>query len=107
MLFRSWSNAVRREIGEELGLKVLAEKLVGIYSDPELTVTAKPLEEGHFGQFIVASFLILKFEGEIHPNDEVDRWDWFNLETLPSPIIKSHPVRIQDALEFNGEVFVR
>lgn len=103
----SWQTAVRRELNEEIGITVLAEKLVGIYSDPALTVTTEVLPGGYHGQFVVATFLITQYEGEIIPNQEVDLWDWFSLDALPTPIIVSHPIRMKDALEFTGEAFVR
>ena len=102
-----WQTALRRELLEEVGVKVLEETLIGIYSDPQLTVTQNPLPEGYYGQFVVASFLIKKYEGEIIPNEEVDRWDWFSLEALPEPMLRSHPVRIRDAFNYVGQVFIR
>ncbi len=102
-----WTTAIRRELNEEIGITVRAETLIGIYSDPNLTVTAEPMREGFHGQFVVASFLITDYTGPIQPNDEVDLWDWFPMNKLPDPIMKSHPIRIEDAFRFNGEVFVR
>jgi 8-oxo-dGTP pyrophosphatase MutT (NUDIX family) len=103
----NWINAMRREMLEETGIKVTSEVLVGIYSDPTLTVTAEVVREGYRGQFLVASFLVISYDGEIVPNEEVDQWGWFDLERLPTPILKSHPIRIVDALNFSGNVFVR
>lgn len=103
----NWLTAVRREVSEEAGLVVQTEKLTGIYSDPKLTVTSEVLAEGHFGQFVVAVFLITSYEGDVAPNDEVDDWDWFAVDNLPDPILKSHPIRITDAFQFKNEVFVR
>lgn len=103
-----WVSAVRREILEETGLIVREERLIGIYSDPELTVTDVPLaDRGHHAQFLVVLFMITKWEGTVKRTNEVATWDWFGPESLPSPIIKSHPIRIQDAFAFNGQVFVR
>jgi ADP-ribose pyrophosphatase YjhB (NUDIX family) len=102
-----WLTAVKREIHEEISLKVESARLVGIYSNPSLTISKEILPEGYRKQFVVASFLIDKFEGEVLPNEEVDAWDWFALEALPDPMIPSHPVRIQDAYLYKGEVFVR
>jgi ADP-ribose pyrophosphatase YjhB (NUDIX family) len=103
----SWIAAVRREVREETGLQVLSEELAGIYSDPDLTLSAEPSPEGWHGQFVVASFIVRRYEGEVEPNDEVDQWGWFSPQDLPAPMLKSHPVRIQDALRFNGRAFVR
>lgn len=102
-----WRTAFRREMSEEVGIEVLDERLIGIYSDPALTVTAEPLPEGFHGQFVVASFLVTQFRGEIVPNREVDLWNWFSPDDLPSPILKSHPIRVLDALKFTGEPFIR
>jgi hypothetical protein len=65
------------------------------------------LREGHYGQFVVALFRIDRYDGEIKPNEEVDLWDWFALDRLPAPMLKSHPIRVEDALRFEREVFVR
>jgi ADP-ribose pyrophosphatase YjhB (NUDIX family) len=102
-----WRNAVRRELNEEVGITVTEEKLVGVYSDPSLTVTAEVLKDGFHAQFVVASFLITRYEGTIKVNEEVDLWGWFSFDALPTPILKSHPIRIRDALDFTGEAFVR
>ena len=103
----SWISAMRREVKEETGLHVMKERLIGLYSDPSLTVTAEVLPEGYRGQFVVAVFLVTEFSGEITPNEEVDDWDWFGFENLPEPMLKSHPVRVFDALKSKGEIFIR
>jgi 8-oxo-dGTP pyrophosphatase MutT (NUDIX family) len=102
-----WIKAVRREIMEEIGLEILDQELYGIYSDPEVTVSETPTKEGWYGQYLVACFIVREFRGEISPNSEVDEWDFFDVNDLPSPILKSHPVRIRDAAGFHGKVFVR
>jgi len=102
-----WATAVKREVQEETGLTAKAIKLLGVYSDPSLTVTAEVLPAGYYGQFVVVAFLILEYEGHVSPNDEVDEWGWFSVEKLPTPMLKSHPVRIQDGYRFQGEAFVR
>lgn len=102
-----WVPAMCREVEEEIGVVVERHELVGIYSDPSLTTTAAPVEDGKYKQFVVALFLVSAYRGEIRPNEEVDAWDWFAIDRLPAPMLKSHPVRVQDALVFRGEVFVR
>jgi len=102
-----WIGAMRRETAEEIGLRVLEEELIGIYSDPGLTTSEEPLRSGHYGQFLVALFRVLRYEGGIRPNEEVDAWDWFAPDALPEPMVRSTPIRIQDAVAFKGKVFVR
>ena len=103
-----WVTAIRREILEETGLVVKKEELAGIYSDPKLTVTDSPLRHtGNYAQFLVALFIVTEWEGEVMRTKEVDSWDWFDLGNLPTPMIKSHPIRVRDSFEFNGKVFVR
>lgn len=103
-----WLDGAVRETQEEVGITVKQAILCGIYSDPKLTVTQDVLKpEGYHGQFVVALFKVLSYEGDIACNEEVEDWDWFDPHNLPDPILKSHPVRALDAFQFNGTVFVR
>jgi len=102
-----WMTAICREVLEETGLRVEKAELIGIYSDPSLTVAAQPAADGWAGQYVVAAFLIREHTGEVSPNHEVSEWGWFPPGELPSPMLKSHPVRIQDAFQFRGPAFVR
>ncbi len=102
-----WIAALRREVREETGLRVLREELTGIYSDPALTISSEPSAEGWHGQYVVACFIIRHYEGEMAPNVEVSEWGWFTADDLPSPMLVSHPIRIRDAFRFGGTVFVR
>lgn len=106
-LGEDWISAMRREVLEEIGLVVTRSCLIGIYSDPGLTVTPTPYYGNFHGQFVAASFLVTEFEGEIFPNHEVDQWGWFAPDKLPEPMLRSHPIRVQDALNFKGVPFVR
>lgn len=103
----TWQDGARRETFEELGIKIRNEVFCGIYSDPALTVTQDVMAEGFRGQYVVAVFMAKEWDGDFLPNDEVEDYDWFSLDNLPEPIIKSHPIRAIDALNFKGEVFVR
>ena len=106
-LGEKWAVAMKREVLEETGLVVTESCLLGIYSDPALTITPQPYYDGFHGQFVVATFLVTAFTGEVAPNHEVDDWGWFGLEDLPEPMLRSHPVRVYDALRFKGVPFVR
>ncbi len=83
--------------------------LLGIYSDPSLTVTADDITPGNKGQYVVATFVVDSFKGEVKPNDEVEDWDWFSPDYLPDPILRSHPIRIADALKgrIGGKAYIR
>lgn len=103
----TWQDGARRETLEELGIKTKNEIFCGVYSDPAITVTQDVMEEGFRGQYVVAVFIAKEWEGEFKPNDEVEDYDWFSLDNLPEPIIRSHPIRAIDALNFKGVPFVR
>lgn len=103
----TWQAAMAREVKEEVGLVVVKSCLLGVYSDPLLTVTQDVMPQGHRAQFVVATFLVTEFAGDVTPNDEVDLWGWFSPEELPTPMLKSHPIRAQDAFAFRGTAFSR
>ena len=103
----TWIEAMRREINEEVGIVVEKERLIGVYSDPSLTVTSEVSQDGFRRQFLVVLFEVTKFRGEIKPNEEVDLWGWYSMSNLPEPMLRSHPIRVQDAIARSKEVFVR
>jgi len=103
----SWETAAIRELKEETGLVARKTELYGAYSDPNLTITQELVEGKYRKQFVTLCFLVTDFSGDIAPNDEVDDWGWYEFNDLPNPILKSHPIRIEDALRFQGKVFVR
>jgi glycerol 3-phosphatase-2 len=102
-----WLQAAIRETKEEVGLVIVKPELIGLYSDPKICITDERLAGGGSIQYLCAAFRVFA-KGEImKPNDEVEDWDWFSLDNLPEPMLKSHPQRVRDALEFDGEVFLR
>ena len=103
----TWVEAMRRETFEEVGIEVLEERLIGIYSDPLLTVTSQVSKDGYRHQFLAILFEVTKFRGEVKPNEEVDLWGWYHMKNLPEPMLRSHPIRVQDAIARNTTVFVR
>ncbi|MFM8269703.1 MAG: NUDIX domain-containing protein [Pseudomonadota bacterium] len=106
-LGEKWVTAMTREVFEETGLIVKKSCLLGMYSDPELTVTPTPYYGAFHGQFVVATFMVTEFEGELNPNHEVDAWGWFGFNEIPTPMLRSHTIRVHDALNFKGVPFVR
>lgn len=103
----TWIEAMRREVREEVGIEVLGERLIGVYSDPALTVTSDVSKDGFRRQFLVVLFEVTQFRGEIKPNEEVDLWGWYTMNNLPEPMLRSHPIRVHDAIARSTQVFVR
>lgn len=101
---RNWLGNLAKEVKEEVGLEVVEAKLIGIYSNPADHVFESHGETKHF---LVASFLVTRYEGNVVINDEVDKYDWFSFDQLPTPLLKSETVKISDAFQFKGEIFVR
>jgi hypothetical protein len=56
---------------------------------------------------LVVLFAVTQYEGEINPNDEVDQWGWYSAKSLPKPMLRSHPIRVEDAIAKSSHVFVR
>lgn len=78
--------AVIREVREEVGLKVVVDRLVGVYAYP-------PRDD------LVFSFLCTRTGGEMTESEEADAIDYFALEHLPSTTHLHHVLRIKDVLE--------
>ncbi len=101
-----WIAAVRKEVLEEVGLKVKNEVLVGIYSDPKLnTLEDKP--SGRVNVFVSACFLIRDFEGEVKITDEVSEYGWFSVDKLPTDTIPVEALKCQDSFKPKEFPFVR
>jgi len=103
----TWLEAMVREVREEVGLEVKKSCLLGIYSDPLLTVTPVPYYGNQLGQFVSIVFIVTDFVGVVIPNEEVEQFGWFSERDIPSPMLRSHPVRVRDAFDFKGVPFVR
>jgi len=102
---QDWLQGLRQEVQEEVGLAILEPRLAGIYSDPQYNCIDEKNGDSHY--FLVASFLITSFRGEVIVNEESERFGWFSPDALPSPMLKSEPIKIQDAVVFQGVPFVR
>ena len=103
----TWLEAMTREVREEVGLEVRKSALLGVYSDPLLTVTPVPYYGNQLGQFVAIVFLVTEFEGNVVPNHEVEKFGWFSEVNIPSPMLRSHPIRVGDAFQYKGVPFVR
>lgn len=69
--------AAKREVLEETGIKAKKLELFSVSNDT--------VSDGHF---VTIGFLCTDFEGEpkIMEPDEITKWDWFDLNSLPAPI---------------------
>lgn len=77
--------AVRREVGEELGLAISHVKLFGVFVD-----------EWAPNQWVQNTVYVASPEsGEVQPNSaEVSEWAWFPLDELPEPMAVGQRDRI-------------
>ncbi|MFM8313873.1 MAG: NUDIX hydrolase, partial [Deltaproteobacteria bacterium] len=103
---QDWITACREEVSEEVGLQLVSAQLVGIYSDPQVNQLWEPKSAKKL-TFVVASFLVTDYQGEIKTNDEVSEVGWFSIDELPTPLLASEKIKISDALRFHGQAFVR
>lgn len=81
------SDAVKREVLEELGLKVISVKEIGIYSNPNR----------HPKQCIDVLHCV-EVEGEPKASDDAAGFQYFPLDGLPEQLAFDHTQLIQDYL---------
>lgn len=72
-------DGARREVLEETGFKVGTDNLKMISFTNDMT------NDSHF---VTCGFLCQEFEGEpqVLEPDEITEWNWFSLDSLPSPM---------------------
>ena len=96
--------ALEREIEEETGLEVEMLRLVAIHSDPEHQVIRTT--DGQLTHFITCVFTCRRTGGELRPNAEASRWNWFDPAKLPK-LTDFARAYLEDALSDRGDVVVR
>jgi ADP-ribose pyrophosphatase YjhB (NUDIX family) len=80
----TFTKAVKREAKEETDIDVEEVELVSLCSDI--------VEDAHF---VTAGFISTKFHGEpkVMEPDEIVKWEWFDVNDLPTPMYDpSHKV---------------
>lgn len=92
---------VIRETEEETGLKVVVERLVGIYSMPYPGYVYKNPKK----QILVVTFICRPIGGSLRLTDETSDVRYFALDGLPADMLPGHERRIKDALD--GKIVVR
>ncbi|HCW51501.1 MAG TPA: NUDIX hydrolase [Clostridiales bacterium] len=88
------NEAAVRETREETGLKVVVERLVGVYGK-----TSK--------DELVFAFLCRVVGGELQETDEADACQFFHVDEMPPNISPKQVQRIHDALQRGEPVFRR
>jgi 8-oxo-dGTP pyrophosphatase MutT (NUDIX family) len=89
-------DAVIREVYEETSLRVLPERLIGVYSGAENTVT---YGNGDRVAYTITAFQCRIVEGEARVNDEESlQVRFFALDQLPDSLPYKHRRRIEHAL---------
>lgn len=91
----SITDALHREILEETGLSVAAERLVSLNSDPSFQIVAYP--DGRRVQFITALFACRVTGGTLRGSDEGTEWRWCPPDDLPEPLLPYAHVWLADA----------
>ncbi len=93
----SVEQAVVREVREETGLIVEAEKLIGVYSDPEMQTFVYP--DGRAIQFITSCFQCSVVGGQVkQETDEVLEVRFFSLDNLPDNMLPMHAARMKEIM---------
>jgi ADP-ribose pyrophosphatase YjhB (NUDIX family) len=87
------TQAVRREVREEVGIEVSVIRLTGIYSVGNIRVIYPAS-----GHVVVVAFECRIVSGTPGLSDEVAEIGYFPSASLPIEIIETHPQRINDAL---------
>jgi len=79
-------NAVLREIKEETGLEAKVNRLLGVYSKPDVND-------------LVFLFLCEPIGGKLTLSEESDQLEYFSIDKLPTNLIPNHLERIQDFIQ--------
>jgi len=101
----SIQQTVQREIKEELGLDLMADSLIGVYSQPKWTIEFP--DESKLQQLI---FFFL-MEGEVSPisiqTDEITAYQFFAPDDIPAEIMDCCKQKVTDWAQFQGQIMFR
>lgn len=98
--------ALHREVMEETGLTVEIERLVGVYSHPDLhQIITYP--DGNVFHFVSTCFACRPTGGTLTLGEETSGLAWFAPPALPPDLMPVHRVRIDDALTSAASPYVR
>jgi 8-oxo-dGTP pyrophosphatase MutT (NUDIX family) len=86
-----------REAYEETGYVVAIERLVCVDSDPEQgNICIYP--DGNIAQYTNVTFLARVIGGELQCSEESLIVRWFQVNALPTPMLRTHAWRLEQAL---------
>ena len=97
--------AILREVREETGLTVEIERLVGVYSDPTSQVFR--YADGNVVHYINTLFACRIVGGNLQTCEETLDLRFFEPARLPDGMLRSHRIRIRDALANRTEAYIR
>ncbi len=102
----SVEQAVEREVMEETALQVDVKRLVGVYSDPRhYNISSYP--DGNVVHWVTVVFECIRVDGELRISDESTDIRYFNVEDLPENTLRSHALRVSDAMNPDSGPFIR
>ena len=97
--------AVVREVKEETGLVVEVERLIGVYSDPSFQVVR--YSDGNVVHYINTLMTCRIVEGTLQTCDESLELRFFDPSRLPDDMLRTHRIRVEDAVANRPEGFIR
>jgi len=101
----SVSAAIVREVREETGLIVDVDRLVGVYSDPSFQVFR--YRDGNVVHYINTLMTCRIVEGTLQTCDESLELKFFDPARLPGDMLRTHRIRVEDAIANRREGFIR
>lgn len=101
----SAQDAVIREVLEETGLTVTITRLIGIYSHPENFCVIQH-KEGDSVYMVSIVFECSVLCGHLQISEESTDLLYHSINSLPSQVLWSHRIRIEDAMKFSGTPFI-
>ena len=101
----SVSVAIVREVREETGLVVEVDRLVGVYSEPSFQIFR--YRDGNVVHYINTLMTCRIVGGTLQTCDESLELKFFDPARLPGDMLRTHRIRVEDAIANRREGFVR
>ncbi len=101
----SVSVAIVREVREETGLVVEVDRLVGVYSEPSSQIFR--YRDGNVVHYINTLMTCRIVGGNLQTCDESLELKFFDPARLPGDMLRTHRIRVEDAIANRREGFIR